>query len=223
MHCPGRRGHGHYVSVFILQGVDRELLRPSIALLQAAADDGHYGVREERASAIPAMLSALPGHSGINPRSVVLRAQAMADLVPVRSIWRGHAACPSSRLPAGAPALMQARARMGEHVHVNLLHGDLGHKLLFGPTGAGKSVLLGRAAVPVDAFVFSVTAPRKNRRRGLLGRLREPIFRRNGKIRDSGPEIEVPVNLDRWIWEVLPHVSESGEGSQFAWLIGSIG
>ena len=142
----GEEGHGHYVSAFILQGADRESLRSSIALLQAAADDGHYGVREERANAIPALLSALPGHLGINPRSVVLRAQAMADLMPVRSIWRGHATCPSSRLPAGTPALLQARARTGEHVHVNLHHGDLGHTLLFGPTGAGKSVLLGRIA-----------------------------------------------------------------------------
>ena len=140
----GNEGHGYHVSLFVLQGPTRAALEPAMTLLQAAADDGHYGLREERGNAVAALLSALPGHPTVNPRRAVLRAQAMADLMPVRSIWRGDATCPSPRLPAGTPALLEARARTGEHVHVNLHHGDLGHTLLFGPTGGGKSVLLGR-------------------------------------------------------------------------------
>ena len=140
----GEEGHGYHVSLFILQGESRAALEPSLSMLRSAADDGHYGLREERANAVPALLSALPGHPEVNSRRAILRAQAMADLMPVRSIWRGHATCPSPRLPAGTPALLEARARTGEHVHVNLHHGDLGHTLLFGPTGAGKSVLLAR-------------------------------------------------------------------------------
>jgi len=142
----GGEGHGHHVSLFLLRGADRDALAPSLALLRSAADDGHYGLREERVNAVPALLSALPGHTGVNPRRAVLRAQAMADLMPVRSIWRGSAACPSPRLPGGTPALLEARARTGEHFSLNLHHGDLGHTLVFGPTGAGKSVLLGRVA-----------------------------------------------------------------------------
>ena len=140
----GEEGHGRHVSVFLLRAGTRAALEPAIGLLRRAADDGHYGLREERGNAVSALLSALPGHAGVNPRRVVLRARAMADLMPVRSIWRGSPTCPSPRLPAGTPALLEARARTGEHVHVNLHHGDLGHTLLFGPTGAGKSVLLGR-------------------------------------------------------------------------------
>ena len=140
----GHEGHGYYVSLFLVQGANREAIAPSLSLLQAAADDGHYGLREERLNAIPALLSALPGHPAGNARRAVLRAQAMADLMPVRSIWRGHATCPSPRLPAGTPALLEARARTGEHFHLNLHEDDVGHTLLFGPTGAGKSVLLGR-------------------------------------------------------------------------------
>ena len=142
----GEEGHGHHVSVFLLQGESRAALEPSLSLIRSVADDGHYGLREERVNAVPALLSALPGHTTVNARRVVLRAQAMADLMPVRTIWRGSATCPSPRLPAGTPALLEARARTGEHVHVNLHVGDVGHTLLFGPTGAGKSVLLGRIA-----------------------------------------------------------------------------
>ena len=142
----GEEGHGNYVSVFLLQGEDRAALAPALAMLRATADDGHYGVREEFGNAVPALLSALPGHPGVNPRRAMLRAQGMADLMPVRSIWRGHATCPSPRLPEGTPALLEARARTGEHFSLNLHHGDVGHTLVFGPTGGGKSVLLGRIA-----------------------------------------------------------------------------
>ncbi len=142
----GEEGHGYHVSVFLLQGESRAALAPSLSLLRSAADDGHYGLREERVNAVPALLSALPGHTTVNSRRALLRAQAMADLMPVRSIWRGHATCPSPRLPLGTPALLEARARTGEHVRVNLHEGDVGHTLMFGPTGAGKSVLLGRIA-----------------------------------------------------------------------------
>ncbi len=142
----GEEGHGHYVSLFLLQGESRAALAPSLSLLRSAADDGHYGLREERGNAIPALLSALPGHPEVNARRAVLRARAMADLMPVRTTWRGDATCPSPRLPAGTPALLEARTRTGEHFSLNLHHGDLGHTLMFGPTGAGKSVLLGRIA-----------------------------------------------------------------------------
>ena len=142
----GEEGHGNYVSVFLLQGKDRAALAPALAMLRATADDGHYGVREEFGNAVPALLSALPGHPGVNPRRAMLRAQGMADLMPVRSIWRGHATCPSPRLPEATPALLEARARTGEHFSLNLHDGDVGHTLVFGPTGGGKSVLLGRIA-----------------------------------------------------------------------------
>lgn len=140
----GVEGHGHYVSLFLVQGANREAIAPSLSLLQAAADDGHYGLREERLNAVPALLSALPGHPAGNARRAVLRAQAMADLMPVRSIWRGSPTCPSPRLPADTPALLEARARTGEHFSLNLHEGDVGHTLMFGPTGSGKSVLLAR-------------------------------------------------------------------------------
>ena len=144
----GDEGHGHYVSLFLLRQ-DREeedgsVLASRVTALRAMADDGHYGLREERENAVPALLSALPGHTGVNSRRAILRARAMADLMPSRSIWRGRPECPSPRLPAGTPALLLARARTGEAFHFNLHHGDLGHTLVFGPTGAGKSVLLGR-------------------------------------------------------------------------------
>lgn len=79
-----------------------------------------------------------------------------------------------------------------------------------------------RAGVPVDVLVFPVTTPRKIARRGLLGRFRGSIFGRGRKMRESGPEIAVPVNLRRWTWELLPHVGETRDGTRLTRLLDRI-
>ena len=76
-----------------------------------------------------------------------------------------------------------------------------------------------RAGVPAGALVFPTTKTRKIGRRGLLGRLRGSKFVQERKIRDSGAGIAVPVNLRPWTWEILPHVSESRDGSPLAQLL----
>lgn len=145
----GDEGHVRYLSLFLLHAPETEgaagLARLAAAVMEAAGDRG-IGLREERGNAVPALLSALPGHCRSNARSVILRARAMADFMPVRGTWQGHESCPSPHLPPGTPALLPARARTGQAFHFNLHHAEVGHTLVFGPTGAGKSVLLGLLA-----------------------------------------------------------------------------
>ena len=85
--------------------------------------------------------------------------------------------------------------------------------------GSGPVSPWSRSGVPVEALVFPVTTPRKNPRRGFLGHFRGPFFRRGRKERETGPEIAVPVNLRRWTWELLPHVSETRAGSRLTRLL----
>lgn len=70
-----------------------------------------------------------------------------------------------------------------------------------------------RAGVPAEVLVFPDTRPRKSRLRRLLGRLRGSNSGDGPQIRDSGPRDVAPINLRRWTWEVLPHVSETRDGS----------
>ena len=88
----------------------------------------------------------LPGHEGLDARAFAISAHAISGLMPLRSIWQGEPTCPSPLMPPKTPALLRARAQTGELVNFNLHCGDLGHGLIFGPTGAGKSVLLGLIA-----------------------------------------------------------------------------
>ena len=70
-----------------------------------------------------------------------------------------------------------------------------------------------RAGVPAEALVFPDTRPRKFRLRRLLGRLRGSSSGDGPKIDATGPRDVAPINLRRWTWEVLPHVSETRDGS----------
>ena len=64
-----------------------------------------------------------------------------------------------------------------------------------------------------DAAAIAATGTRKNRLRRLLGHLRGPKIRERPKI---APESSVPVNVRPWTGEILPHVSETRDGSAFA-------
>ena len=144
----GSEGHGAYVSQILLYGppgATHEALAPAIRTVREQLPAG-FEVREERAGVLPALLSALPGHRMPNPRDVLVRARVMADLMPLHSSWAGSPVCPSPLMPEGTPALLTARARTGGLFHFNLHEGEVGHTLVFGPTGAGKSVFLGQIA-----------------------------------------------------------------------------
>ena len=145
----GATGYGRtstYMAVAGEPGEPHGTLEASVRALDAAIDAAGLTLRRETANFVPAMLSLLPGHEDRNPRAYYIRANAFTGLLPLRTIWQGAPTCPSPLMAPGTPALLRAQARTGEAVNFNLHSGDLGHTLIFGPTGAGKSVVLGLIA-----------------------------------------------------------------------------
>jgi len=145
----GTEGHGFFTSQLLVSGQPgetRAALLPTLARLTETTANPGFTLREEVRGALGAYLTALPGHGGIAGRKVFMNASAFASLIPVRSPWPGAATCPSPKLPPGTPPLALARSLTGELFRFNLHHGEVGHTLVFGPTGAGKSVLLGYLA-----------------------------------------------------------------------------
>ncbi|HEV3072893.1 MAG TPA: hypothetical protein VHB47_00640, partial [Thermoanaerobaculia bacterium] len=66
----------------------------------------------------------------------------VADLVPLTSVWPGLKTNPSAYFPEGSPALLWAATSGATPLRVNLHASDVGHSLVAGPTGAGKSTLV---------------------------------------------------------------------------------
>ena len=138
----GDTGYGRYISTLILRG-DGEaggLAGRRQALVEALQTTG-FGLREERAGAVATWLASLPGHDHPLPREVMVPAAVMSDCMPVRGLDTPHR--PSPLLPPETPPLLPAVTFAGTLHPFNLHVGDVGHTLVFGPTGTGKSVLLG--------------------------------------------------------------------------------
>ena len=115
------------------------------------------------------------------------------------------AAAGGAEAPAASPAQEESQVTDGpEKSRIQPERGDFAR---FEPWS--------RAGVPADALVFPATATRKDARTGFLGRLR-------GSIPEDGPKFDVPINLRPWTWEILPHVTETREGSRMARLLDRI-
>ncbi len=92
----------------------------------------------ERFNAVEAWLSSLPGHVYANVRQPLVSSINLSHLMPMSAIWAG----PERDAHLNGPALFQARAGGATPFRFALHVGDVGHMMIVGPTGAGKSVLL---------------------------------------------------------------------------------
>ncbi|MCW1986020.1 UNVERIFIED_ORG: type IV secretion system protein VirB4 [Sphingomonas sp. R1F5B] len=97
----------------------------------------------EGLNAVEAWLSSLPGQVYANVRQPLIHTLNLAHLMPLSAVWAGPDA---NRHLAGPPLLMAKTVgatpfRLSTHV------GDVGHMMVVGPTGAGKSVLLSLIAL----------------------------------------------------------------------------
>ena len=79
-----------------------------------------------------------------------------------------------------------------------------------------------RAGVAPEDLVWPVTTTRKTGLRGILGRLRGSNSAEGRKNSGNGPSVAAPVNVEPWTWEILPHVSETRDGSALTRLMDRI-
>jgi type IV secretion/conjugal transfer VirB4 family ATPase len=97
----------------------------------------------ERLNAVEAWLSSLPGHVYANVRQPLIHTLNLAHLMPFSSVWAG----PARNDHLGGPPLLFARTSGSTPFRLSTHVGDVGHMLVVGPTGAGKSVLLSLLAL----------------------------------------------------------------------------
>lgn len=112
------------------------------AVIKSLHDAG-FTARLETVNALDAFLGTLPGHGTPNVRRPVLHTRNVVDLMPCTSVWPGLAYNPSPYFPPESPALLWAKTDGSTPFRVNLHDSDVGHTLIVGKTGAGKSTLIG--------------------------------------------------------------------------------
>lgn len=92
----------------------------------------------ESLNALEAWLGSLPGNPYANVRQPPVSTLNLAHIMPVSAVWAG----PDRDDHLGAPPLFHARTQGSTPFRLSLHVGDVGHTLVVGPTGSGKSVLL---------------------------------------------------------------------------------
>ncbi|HEY7810972.1 MAG TPA: conjugal transfer protein TrbE [Allosphingosinicella sp.] len=97
----------------------------------------------ERMNAVEAWLGSLPGHVYANVRQPLVHTLNLAHLMPLSAVWAG----PEGNAHLGGPALLHASTAGSTPFRLSTHVGDVGHMLVVGPTGAGKSVLLSLLAL----------------------------------------------------------------------------
>ena len=106
--------------------------------VEAALNAQGLVARVEDLNAVEAWLGSIPGEPYADVRRPMVSTLNLADLLPVSAAWAGPAQ--DDRLKA-AP-LLTARTSGGAPFRLTLHVGDVGHAMVVGPTGSGKSVLL---------------------------------------------------------------------------------
>lgn len=133
---------GYYTAVVVLMGEDKNVLLENARTIIREVQREGFSCRLETLNTMEAWLGSLPGHIHPNVRRSLIHTQNLADLLPLSSVWAGKAFCPSPLYPEDSPPLLYGATSGSTPFRLNLHHGDVGHTLVFGPTGAGKSTWL---------------------------------------------------------------------------------
>ena len=134
---------GAYCATLLIYHDDPKVLAHyTRAALQAIERTGLIG-RVESINATDAYLGSLPGHYYENLRRPIVSQDVLLDLLPLQQPLPGEAHCPNPLMGTTRSPLMQVRVKGASNYLLNLHARDIGHTLVIGPTGSGKSVLLG--------------------------------------------------------------------------------
>jgi type IV secretion system protein VirB4 len=138
---------GYYTPVIVLRGSEREVLTENARMVVREVQRAGFQCRIETVNTMEAWLGSLPGHPLPNIRRPLVHTLNLADLLPLSNVWVGRDTNPNPLFPEGSPPLLYAATTGATPFRLNIHVGDVGHTLIFGPTGAGKSVLLATLAL----------------------------------------------------------------------------
>jgi len=155
----GYTGAGYLTSNIVLLHEDADTLHDWSRELRRTLLGLGFGCRIESINALDAWEGTHPGNWWSNVRRPLINTLVLSDLLPLSTIWVGEEFCPCPFYPPGSPALMVCTSQGSTPFWLNLHVGDMGHTLIFGPPGSGKSTFLALIAAQFPKYLdFQIVA-----------------------------------------------------------------
>lgn len=129
---------GYLTTTITVADTDRDVAEARMRQVERVLGGLGFTTIRERINAVEAWLSSIPGHVYANVRQPLVHTLNLAHLMPLSAVWAG----PRHNTHLDAAPLMHARTHGSTPFRLSTHVGDVGHMLIAGPTGAGKSVLL---------------------------------------------------------------------------------
>ncbi|MEE3154018.1 MAG: conjugal transfer protein TrbE, partial [Pseudomonadota bacterium] len=131
-------GFGYLTATITVTDEVREAVEEKVRSVERIVNGLGFTCVREGMNAVEAWLSSLPGQVYANVRQPLVHTLNLAHLMPLSSVWAG----PARNEHLGGPPLLMAQTSGSTPFRLSTHVGDVGHMLIVGPTGAGKSVLL---------------------------------------------------------------------------------
>jgi type IV secretion system protein VirB4 len=149
-------GFGHLTATVTVWDEDRERVEDRVRAVERVINGLGFTCIRETVNAVEAWLGSLPGQVYANARQPLVHTLNLAHLMPLSAVWAG----PARNMHLDGPPLLLAETSGSTPFRLSTHVGDVGHMLIVGPTGAGKSVLLALMALQfrryagAQVFVF---------------------------------------------------------------------
>ncbi|MDR3514012.1 MAG: conjugal transfer protein TrbE [Caulobacteraceae bacterium] len=144
-------GQALVTATVVVSDADPALAAEKLRLVEKVIQGRDFTCIAETVNAVEAWLGSLPGHAYANVRQPPLSTLNLAHMVPLSAVWAGPAADDHFK----AAPLFFAKTEGSTPFRFSLHVGDVGHTLVVGPTGAGKSVLLALMALQFRRYARS--------------------------------------------------------------------
>jgi len=136
-------GMAYVTATIVVWDADPRLADEKLRLVEKVIQGRDFTAMVETVNAVDAWLGSLPGHAYANVRQPPVSTLNLAHMIPLSAVWAG----PERDEHLGSPPLLYGKTEGSTPFRLSLHVGDVGHTLVVGPTGAGKSVLLALMAL----------------------------------------------------------------------------
>lgn len=144
LNSSGSTRFGYWSSTLVLMHTEVQLLEQAARDLSAYLEQSGFSCIREDVHAFDAWLGTIPGHGSCNLRRVFINSINLAHVLPLHTLWAGALySSPESLLPADSPPVFYAETTGKTPFRFHMDVADVGHQVILGPTGSGKSTYLG--------------------------------------------------------------------------------